>query len=328
MCTNISPSDIPLVSVLISAYNHELYIEETIRSLIGQTYKNIELIVIDDGSKDSTWQKLQEMRESCEMRFQRVVIETQENKGTCINLNKLVEQAHGKYIFLIASDDVAKPDAIGREVVYMETHPDCVLVVGDNEIINSKSERIGWDKAQQEVPLEDAEYRTFGEMLQTKGKCLLPDLYGQFLIENFIPNGALIRAEVLKKFFFTPAAPLEDHAMHLYLSKQGTYGYIDEILFSYRWHKNNTIKKRELMQKYEMETFKYEESVVESLQDKKYAKLFHRLRDSKQKIFSLGYLFKLIKVSSYCSERLVARICDFEITLYNKTIKIDDKLIR
>ena len=51
----------PLVSVIIPAYNHENYIQEAIKSIIAQTYKNIELIILDDGSKDSTWQKIQEL---------------------------------------------------------------------------------------------------------------------------------------------------------------------------------------------------------------------------------------------------------------------------
>ena len=50
----------PLVSIVIPAYNHEKYIKETIKSLINQTYENLELIVIDDGSTDSTFEKLQD----------------------------------------------------------------------------------------------------------------------------------------------------------------------------------------------------------------------------------------------------------------------------
>ena len=51
-----------LVSVLIPAYNHENYVQDSLQSIINQTYENIELIVIDDGSSDNTWQKI---KESC-----------------------------------------------------------------------------------------------------------------------------------------------------------------------------------------------------------------------------------------------------------------------
>ena len=60
-----------LVSVVIPAYNHEKYIQTTIESVIAQTYKNIELLILDDGSSDNTWNKIQEMREKCERRFVR-----------------------------------------------------------------------------------------------------------------------------------------------------------------------------------------------------------------------------------------------------------------
>lgn len=101
-----------LVSVTISAYNHERYIEECIRSIIAQTYENIELLVIDDGSTDRTFEILQSLKPECEKRFVRVVFETQKNQGTKITGNKLIDMARGKYIFTIASDDVAKPHAI------------------------------------------------------------------------------------------------------------------------------------------------------------------------------------------------------------------------
>ncbi len=90
----------PLVSVIIPAYNHENYVQECINSIIEQTYKNIELIIVDDGSKDSTWNKIQEMKAVCEKRFVRVHFETKENEGTCKTLNKLLSLAKGEFIYL------------------------------------------------------------------------------------------------------------------------------------------------------------------------------------------------------------------------------------
>ena len=95
-----------LVSVIIPAYNHEKYVQETIKSIINQTYQNIELIVIDDGSKDFTWQKILEMKDECERRFEKVHFETKQNEGTCKTLNKLLSCAQGDFIDLIASDDL------------------------------------------------------------------------------------------------------------------------------------------------------------------------------------------------------------------------------
>lgn len=60
-----------LISVLVPAYNHEQYIQETIRSVIGQSYKNIELIILDDGSSDKTLEKIKELESECNERFVR-----------------------------------------------------------------------------------------------------------------------------------------------------------------------------------------------------------------------------------------------------------------
>ena len=62
-------SSLPLVSVIIPAYNHEKYVQETISSIIKQTYQNLELIVIDDGSTDNTWQEINNLKGICEKRF-------------------------------------------------------------------------------------------------------------------------------------------------------------------------------------------------------------------------------------------------------------------
>ena len=65
----------PLVSVIIPVYNHEKYVQETIKSIINQTYKNIELLMLDDGSKDNSFAKTLELKEECEKRFVRVIME-------------------------------------------------------------------------------------------------------------------------------------------------------------------------------------------------------------------------------------------------------------
>ena len=126
-----------LVSVLIPAYNHEKYVQEAIKSIINQTYQNIELIIIDDGSKDNSWQKIQEMKVECEKRFVRVVFKTKINEGTTHTLNQLLNEAQGEYVYIIASDDIAKSGAIEKEVDFLNNNLDYALVVGNDEFIDS-----------------------------------------------------------------------------------------------------------------------------------------------------------------------------------------------
>ena len=242
-----------LISVAFSAYNHERYIEETIRSIIAQTYQNIELLVIDDGSTDRTFEILQSLKRECERRFVRVVFETQENKGTCVNQNKIIDIAKGKYLYWTASDDMLKPRAIEVLHTFLSENPDYVLVVGDNEIIDADSKRIYWGEKRKIVGENEALYKTFGENLHLNE----PDnrhvdfgSYESLLKGNYIPNGFLIsRSAQITVGKYNPDILLEDWYMNLQLSKQGKFKYIPEILYSYRWHGKNTVSSPEFQKK-------------------------------------------------------------------------------
>ena len=110
----------PLVSVLIPSYNHERFVEQTIRSIMGQTYDNIELVIIDDGSTDATWSKIRALLPECQKRFVRVYAKTRPNIGSALTSNELISEAKGKYIYSIASDDLSKPQAVEKQVDFLE----------------------------------------------------------------------------------------------------------------------------------------------------------------------------------------------------------------
>lgn len=258
-----------LVSVIIPAYNHEKYIQETIKSLIDQTYDNIELIIVDDGSMDETWEKIQQMRQICEKRFKKVIFEKQSNQGTCITLNKLINFTNGSYIYFIASDDVAKPDAIETELNFLLQHPDYALCVGDNEIIDSNSQICYFDNNHNIVyDKSRAEFYTFAQLLQSHTNIsFLSNKFGQYdklYIENYIPNGYLIRKSILKKTgLFTTEAPLEDYWLMLQISKYAKMKFINKVLFSYRWHTHNTASNTEKMFEMTKKTREYEYKFLE-----------------------------------------------------------------
>ena len=238
-----------LISVIIPAYNHERYIEECVRSIMAQTYQNLELIVIDDGSTDGTFEKLQALKPECELRFVRVVMETQENQGTCATLNRLLDKTNGEYIYSLASDDAAKPQAIETLHSFLSENPDYVLAVGDDEIINGDSERVYWGKDRKIVPENEALYRTFGDDLHlNEPNNKHPDFgsYEDLLKGNYLPNGYLIKKEAyLNAGKYKPDIFPEDWYMNLQLAKLGKFKYIPEILFSYRWHGGNTVSSSE-----------------------------------------------------------------------------------
>ena len=91
-----------MLSILIPCYNHEKYIEDSIRSIWQQNIDNIELIVIDDGSKDKSFEKLQKLQKLSPIDM---YIEKQNNMGVTKTLNKALKLAKGQYISILASDD-------------------------------------------------------------------------------------------------------------------------------------------------------------------------------------------------------------------------------
>jgi len=261
----------PLISVIIPAYNHEQYIKETINSIINQTYQNIELIVIDDGSKDSTWTKIQEMEKECKKRFSNIVFKTKENEGSCTTLNKLLNLSNGEYIYLIASDDVAKPQAIELEYNFLSNNPEFSLCVGNNELIDSDSKICYWDKNRNIIyNKSQATFLTFVDFLKHRRKINFNSeefgRYDNLYLGNHVPNGYLIRKSIFDKIgYYTKEAPLEDWWQNLQISKYAKMKYLNEILFSYRWHATNTIKQNNRMEEYANKTREYEEQLLSKL---------------------------------------------------------------
>ncbi|MBV4356068.1 glycosyltransferase family 2 protein [Pinibacter aurantiacus] len=110
----------PLVSVLMTCYNREKYIGEAIESVLNSTYKNFELIIVDDGSKDATVS----IAKSYAMKDERIsVYVNDENLGDYPNRNRAASYAKGKYLKYVDSDDLLYKHSIQVYVDFMETYP-------------------------------------------------------------------------------------------------------------------------------------------------------------------------------------------------------------
>ena len=118
----------PLVSIITPAYNAEKYIKETIESVLGQTYKNWELIIVNDGSTDSTEEIIKSFDDS------RVVLLSQKNSGVSSARNLGMQSSKGKYITFLDADDVLPPESLKVRVDYLESHPDVDLIDGNISI--------------------------------------------------------------------------------------------------------------------------------------------------------------------------------------------------
>ena len=290
-----------LVSVLIPAYNHQKYVQETLQSIIRQSYENIELIVIDDGSKDNTWQKIQDMKEQCEKRFVRTIMQTKENEGTCATLNKMLDLARGDFLYFIASDDIAKPQAIQKEVEFLAKNDDCALVVGDNELIDSRGEICYWD-ANRNIVYDKyrARFTTFANFLSySVGFDFNTDKFGRYDTTyhcNHIPNGYLVRKSIFEKIGkFTYKAPLEDWWLMLQISKYAQMKFIDEILFSYRWHDSNSIKNKEKMDNFGKMTKEYENHILSTIDESEVLPSVLTIKSGDLKTIGIPYVLVLEK---------------------------------
>jgi len=125
----------PLVSVLLPSYNHEKYIKYSILSVIDQTYQNIELIIIDDGSTDSTHQVIKKLLNTYDFQYKH-----RENKGLAKTLNELLSMSNGKYIALFSSDDKWDSNKIEEQVSIMEYNDKIELCFTDFYVIDQKGE--------------------------------------------------------------------------------------------------------------------------------------------------------------------------------------------
>ncbi len=120
---NYQQSRAPKVSICIPTYNRREYLKETINSILAQTYKNYEIVIVDDGSTDGTEDMIKKLDFP-------VTYYWQENAGDAAARNKLIELAKGEYMSFIDSDDLLIPNAIERMVNAMEAETEDVIVYG------------------------------------------------------------------------------------------------------------------------------------------------------------------------------------------------------
>jgi glycosyltransferase involved in cell wall biosynthesis len=102
-----------LVSVIIPAYNVEYCIEQAVNSVLGQTHKNLELIVVDDGSTDNTYQVIKKNLSTAKIEF--TLIST-DNKGSCAAKNLALEKAKGEFVAFLDADDLWEPGKLEHQV--------------------------------------------------------------------------------------------------------------------------------------------------------------------------------------------------------------------
>lgn len=139
-----------LVSIAIPTYNHAAFIEACLASVCAQTYPELELILIDDGSTDDTFELAQRFLEPNRKRFRRVVLERHENQGVSANSNACIQACQGDWVHLLGSDDLLYPNKVERIQQSIQdwncpnlalVHADCNYIGEDGSIVTRAKQK-------------------------------------------------------------------------------------------------------------------------------------------------------------------------------------------
>jgi glycosyltransferase involved in cell wall biosynthesis len=153
---------LPLVSVIMPAYNAENYIAEAIKSIINQSYNKWELIIVDDASTDKTWNIIKQFTNKFPKKIKATRLKKNVNRGGdgAGNIAFTKTNPKSEFIARMDADDVAQPNRLAKQVEYLLKHPQCAVLGSSAEIINKEGQVVG----------------------QKLTKVSHPDIYKQYLI--------------------------------------------------------------------------------------------------------------------------------------------------
>jgi len=231
--TSLHPAAMPLVSVLIPAFNHERFVQRCLDSVLEDPYPAKELIIIDDGSTDGTGERIADWVATHCMELP-IEYVRRENRGIAATLNELVARASGEFLRPGASDDYLLPGGLDAQVRYLLAHPCRGAVIGDSVVVDQD-----------------------GNKVHDSGMC---DLHGankslyrsddgirRAVISQWAIGGpvALIRKSALDTVDrWSEGLRIEDWDLFLRLAARDALGFIDVSVCAYRLHGTNLSKTR------------------------------------------------------------------------------------
>lgn len=287
---------LPLVSIILPCYNHELYVQDCIKSIIEQSYQNIELIIIDDGSQDKSVIKIEELLNKCKERFIRFEFRHRTNQGLSATLNEAINWCNGEYLSCIASDDMLLPNKTKIQVNFLQNNRDIVAVFGGVKIIDNNNNVINEIEGTNEV------YSFKDVILQTA---------------NILAPTQMIRLDLVRQAGgYDPKIAIEDWYMWLKLTQMGNIYCMREYFSLYRYHEDNTSKKVDIMYQARLQVlndFKQSEFYDDAIREVEWLNNYESLVHVGQK--KLYHFKKMIFLKPYKTINLSL----------NKTLKIVKK---
>jgi glycosyltransferase involved in cell wall biosynthesis len=209
-----------LVTVICTCFNHERFLKESLDSVLNQTYQEIEVIIIDDASKDGSRTIIESyLKKRPGIR----AVFNEENKGICASFNKGLMHARGKYIIDFATDDVMESHKIEKQVQYFEKLDDTYAAVFTN------ASHIDEDSRPMDLHFKSGEAVPSG------------DIYKIVISKFFLPAASIItRKKVLDELGgYDESLAYEDFDFWVRSSRNYKYAYLDEPLIRHRIFKGS-----------------------------------------------------------------------------------------
>lgn len=208
----------PKVTVIVPVYNGEKYIGETIQSVLDQTFKDFELVVIDDCSTDSTVKVIETFADS---RIK--LVKNQKNSGSTQSRNNGLMQSTGEYVAILDSDDVCFPNRFEEQVKFLDEHPDFGAVGSWTKVIDSESRETGFSW-KNDLPPEK--------------------IPAMMLFKTYITHSsAMIRRSAMPSYHYdtnpVTAGKVEDYTLWIEIMKKWKVANLQQYLVKHRQHKKS-----------------------------------------------------------------------------------------
>ena len=216
----------PAVSVIIPAYNAEKHIADTIRSVLDQTFRDFEMVIVDDGSTDNTARIVETFLADHRIRLIR-----QPNGGASRARNTGLQNARGTYIAFLDADDLWLPEKLHKQVTYLGEHPHIGAVISDFAIFEGHSLT---------VPSYLRTKEHYADIMAQRDH--LKDAFAFLLEEMFmIPSTMVLKRECVERIglFDETLIPVEDRDFALRLAMRYAIACLPEVLVRKIEHGSN-----------------------------------------------------------------------------------------